>query len=207
MKFPKIPHLPWSKSISNDDKVIRSIDFLKNKPLIYTEKMDGENTCFGKHIIHARSTDSQYNNPWQTYMKREWNNFKHLIPEQILIYAENMYSIHSIEYEKLNNYFYVFSMFDMNENEFLSWDNTVNLCNELDFKTTPFILKSTKLIELDIPETSMLGNTCEGYVVRNANSFKKNTFHENIAKCVRANHVQTDEHWTKKWKKAELNEK
>ena len=38
-------------------------------------------------------------------------------------------------------------------------------------------------------------NLCEGYVVRNAEQFAFNDFSDNIAKWVRRNHVQTDEHW------------
>ena len=39
----------------------------------------------------------------------------------------------------------------------------------------------------------------EGFVVRNADRFKYEDFSKNVGKFVRKNHVQTDEHWTKKW--------
>jgi hypothetical protein len=35
----------------------------------------------------------------------------------------------------------------------------------------------------------------EGFVVRNADSFMLSDFENSIAKFVRRNHVQTDEHW------------
>lgn len=35
----------------------------------------------------------------------------------------------------------------------------------------------------------------EGYVIRNADGFKYEDFASNVAKYVRANHVQTDSHW------------
>ena len=38
----------------------------------------------------------------------------------------------------------------------------------------------------------------EGIVVRNADSFTLNEFPHNIAKYVRSNHVQTDEHWSQR---------
>jgi hypothetical protein len=39
----------------------------------------------------------------------------------------------------------------------------------------------------------------EGYVVRLASSFKFDDFNKSVAKFVRKNHVQTNEHWTKNW--------
>jgi hypothetical protein len=38
----------------------------------------------------------------------------------------------------------------------------------------------------------------EGYVVRCTRSFKSNEFEKNVAKFVRKDHVQTDEHWLEK---------
>ena len=54
-------------------------------------------------------------------------------------------------------------------------------------------------------EPSTFGKEKEGCVIRKANSFTdEQGFENNVCKYVRANHVQTDEHWTKNWKKAEL---
>lgn len=39
----------------------------------------------------------------------------------------------------------------------------------------------------------------EGFVIRNIDEFKYEDFSKNVGKYVRANHVQTDEHWTKNW--------
>lgn len=50
----------------------------------------------------------------------------------------------------------------------------------------------------------MFGEICEGYVTRNLDSFHINDFDKNVAKCVRKNHVQTDEHWTKDWQSNKL---
>ena len=40
--------------------------------------------------------------------------------------------------------------------------------------------------------------------MRLANEFPINEFSHSVCKWVRPNHVQTDEHWTRNWKKAEL---
>jgi hypothetical protein len=51
---------------------------------------------------------------------------------------------------------------------------------------------------------SAYGNTKEGIVMRLAGEFDGDDFPNYVCKYVRANHVQTDEHWTRNWKKAEL---
>ena len=43
-------------------------------------------------------------------------------------------------------------------------------------------------------------NEVEGFVVRNIDSFKYEDFSKNVGKYVRANHVQTNQHWTENWK-------
>ena len=46
---------------------------------------------------------------------------------------------------------------------------------------------------------SRLGGDREGYVVRLAGSFHYRAFRRSVAKFVRKNHVQTDDHWTSLW--------
>jgi len=48
------------------------------------------------------------------------------------------------------------------------------------------------------------GDTKEGVVIRKVGGFDNDQFPKNVAKLVRENHVQTDQHWTRNWKKAEL---
>ena len=57
LKYPRTLHLPWSESITSDDKVMKSIDSLLNKNVIVSLKMDGENTTLYTDYIHARSID------------------------------------------------------------------------------------------------------------------------------------------------------
>lgn len=46
--------------------------------------------------------------------------------------------------------------------------------------------------------------TPEGFVIRRPGEFSSNAFSENIAKYVRSNHIQTDDAWKRKWRKAKL---
>jgi hypothetical protein len=60
---------------------------------------------------------------------------------------------------------------------------------------TPSELESLEL-DTQVPK--------EGVVVRLAGAFESEDFDQSVFKWVRANHVQTDEHWTRNWKRAPL---
>jgi hypothetical protein len=47
----------------------------------------------------------------------------------------------------------------------------------------------------------MAGRESEGYVVRVKRSFPVEQFEYHVGKWVRSGHVQTDEHWLRKWEK------
>jgi len=42
-KYPRTPHLPWSPGRDNGDKILLGIEHFKNKELVGSVKMDGEN--------------------------------------------------------------------------------------------------------------------------------------------------------------------
>ena len=44
----------------------------------------------------------------------------------------------------------------------------------------------------------------EGIVTRNLEAYKVADFKQNVFKYVRKDHVKTDQHWSKKWKRAPL---
>ena len=48
-------------------------------------------------------------------------------------------------------------------------------------------------------EPSALGGVPEGIVMRLARGFPAAEFQDNVCKSVRLGHVQTEEHWTRKW--------
>ena len=122
-KYPRTFHLPWSRSRTDDDKILRTVRHFEGKEVVVTEKLDGENTTLYRNHIHARSLDSK------DHASRHWVKMLHgtisfHIPEGWRICGENVYALHSIYYEQLTSYFYVFSIWNEN-NECLSWDETV----------------------------------------------------------------------------------
>ena len=58
------------------------------------------------------------------------DRIKHEIPEGWRICGENLYARHSILYDGLKSYLYVFSVWN-ERNECLSWDETVEWCELL----------------------------------------------------------------------------
>ena len=201
MKFPKIFHLPHSPGVTNDDKVIESIDVFKGKSLIFTEKMDGENTCMERDSIHARSENSK-DHPSRHLIKSVHAGIRQFIPAHIAIYGENLFAKHSIAYEGLpEEGFLVFAVINKYTNEFLSWSEVEDWARKLSFQTVPILALTGNAIYHDMPRgwTSHYSREIEGYVVRNTQRFKVDEINQNMAKWVRANHVQTDEHWSKKW--------
>lgn len=203
IKFPRTPHLPWSKTVAADDRMARSLCLanLGSCELVYTEKMDGENTTMTRDVIHARSLDG-YGKGWQSQMMALWGGIHQNIPKGLRICGENMFAVHSITYEELTSYFYAYTVFD--GWNCLSWDDTVRICTDLGLPMVPVIRRGIGLEELPIPAKSAFGSTCEGYVVRPTGSFESDDWAYYVAKVVRANHVTTDQHWSRTWKRAKL---
>lgn len=196
MKYPRTPHLPWSSGRSNDDIAIDSIDhFTRFDDIVVTEKLDGENSTLYHNYLHARSVDSK-SHPSRDWLKQFHATIRHNIPEDFRVCGENVYAKHSIFYETLNSYFYVFAIFQ--EEMCLSWDDTVEWSALMGLETVPVLYRGVWdewAIKACWRETSTFGKEQEGYVVRNAVNFLFSNFRENVAKYVRPQHVTTNQHW------------
>jgi hypothetical protein len=137
------------------------------------------------------------------------------------IFGENLYAIHSIIYPKLEHYFYVFGVRVLGT--WLSWEETKWYASIFDLPVVPelgvqstedaVVIKNTVLTLASQPSVfgSLQNNsnplkecTREGVVSRNIEAYEKDYFAENVFKYVRANHVQTDKHWSKQIKRAIL---
>lgn len=193
IKYPRTHHLPWSPGATSDDKILRDLSDFENKQIIITEKYDGENCTLTRNGLYARSLSSN-GGILRERVKKLWAEKCFLIPEGWRICGENMQWQHSIRYEKLESPFYIFSIWD-EYNICLDWDMTTEIAyGELNIPCVPVIYDGifceNYIKNLDICDT-------EGYVVRNKDSFHYDDFTKNVAKYVRSNHVQTDEHWTK----------
>jgi len=203
MKYPKTFHLPWSESKTFDDKTLHNVDHFIGKEVVVTEKIDGENCSIYRDAIHARSTDS-LDHPSRHWVKMLQATIGYQIPEHWRVCGENVYAMHSILYEELDSYFYVFSIWD-EQNKCRSWEETIRWSKILGLKTAPVLYKGVfneKAIKACYTKKSNLGGEQEGYVIRLTDGFQYDDFKHSVAKFVRENHVQTDKHWMTKQIKA-----
>ncbi len=207
-KYGRTYHFPFSPGTSSDDKILHDWTDLLSQEIVLSEKLDGENTCLKESGVYARSHVGPTRNPWAQNMWEIWNRINHELGT-LEIFGENLYGLHSIEYSNLEHYFYIFAIRD--NDQWLSWDDVSFYANLLEIPTVPVIsrgyFKETELcnaIDNQMTAGSKLGGYCEGLVVRNSSSFSTENFSDNVLKYVRANHVKTDEHWTRNWKRALL---
>ena len=196
VKYPRTYHLPWSGYIGKDDRITDDLSMFDDE-IVMTEKMDGENTTMYRDHIHARSLDG--NSHWtQSWVRQFHSQISYDIPEQWRFCGENLFAKHSIGYDNLGTYFYLFSIWN-ERNTCLSWEDTETYAKILDIKTVPVIFKGRWT---DKPEKihklwtdSYSEKEHEGYVIRSAKEFSYGAFRKEAAKYVRKNHVTTATHW------------
>ena len=216
-KYPRTYHLPWSPGATSDDKKLAPGWFenngWKDAEIVITEKLDGENTCFTNLDVYARSHGAPTRSPWTRNL---WDKdgllwkIKDKIGEGEYYYGENLYGEHSIHYDKLPAYFFLFA--GRWEDKWYSWDDVCLAAEVLKVPTVPVLWRGIVKYEEElmvmvdgfVGAPSEFGPTREGVVVRKVEEFDNDDFSKNVCKWVRPNHVQTDEHWTKNWKKAVL---
>ncbi|MFK7934642.1 MAG: RNA ligase family protein [Saprospiraceae bacterium] len=219
-KYGRTYHYPFSPGTTSDDRInyqywqeLQQVD-----QIIHTEKLDGENTCLNRYGVFARSHAAPTRHPWANFLKERWEWLKNDLGD-LEVFGENLYAIHSIEYQQLQSHFYVFAIRE--HERWLSWEETKFYAALLDFPTVPelsFAKANTEVdfqnIILDITKKpSSFGSldvntqqSCrmEGIVTRSVSEYAVADFKENVFKYVRKDHVKTDEHWTRNWRRARL---
>lgn len=222
-KYGRTYHFPFSPGTTSDDRI--QYDFWNYvqgmSAIVHTEKLDGENNCLNQYGVFARSHGAPTVSPWTTRLRAHWKLLKNDLGD-IELFGENLYAIHSIEYSRLENYYYIFAVREADR--WLSWDEVCFYAAYFDFPTVPVLqivdnpgsislqAFSEQVITLAQEESvlqskDILTNAAcsrEGIVTRNINSFPCNELGTNVFKYVRKGHVKTDVHWTRNWKRARL---
>lgn len=193
-KYPRTPHLSFSPGVSSDDLKLDRDKLFNHQQVVVTEKLDGENTSIYADYIHARSIDSRHH-PSRAWVKALQASLSNDIPQGWRICGENLYARHSIAYDNLSSYFYVFAIWDR-DNNCLSWADTQEWAEILSLEVPKVIYEGIwDEAKIRAIAANLDLDTCEGFVVRNTEQFHYNDFAQNIAKWVRPHHVQTNEHW------------
>jgi len=191
-RYPRTPHLPWSEGVADDDVRASSTAFFEQRRVVVTEKLDGENTTLYSDAMHARSLDSQHH-PSRSVIKQLHCRIRYQIPENWRLCGENVYARHSIAYENLKGYFYLFSVWN-ESNVCLGWDETLLWAERLGMPT-PDVLFEGEWNEQLLRSLTFDKERSEGYVVRLWDSFAYEDFGRAVAKCVRKGHVRSEQHW------------
>ena len=219
-KYGRTYHYPFSPGTTSDDRINHNYweDVCRLSAVVHTEKLDGENNCLSRYGVFARSHAAPTVSPWTQDIRARWASIQHDLGD-LEIFGENLFAIHSIEYKKLAQHFYVFAI--RQQDMWLGWEEVNFYASLFDLPVVP-VLKTVKPDSAEafkeevlslVSEASALdswdtvsGKPCtrEGVVTRNINAFPVDDFEHHVFKYVRKGHVKTDEHWTRNWRRAKL---
>ncbi len=156
-KYCRSLHAQISLGTTSDDRFMPDgyMDYFRSlDKLVLTEKLDGQNNCFSKKGVFARSHVNITEHPWDKPMRERWNLIKNDLND-LEVFGENMYGIHSIEYDQLESYFYVFAVRE--KDYWLSWEEVKFYASLLDFPTVPEIEINNTISEV----ASALPSNCD----------------------------------------------
>ena len=242
-KYPSTPHFPFSPGLNSDD-IISTTSSTSNfgfedEEVVITEKLDGGNCCLYKGTIYARTHKHPTDHDWFGPVKDLYSTLRITHPaliqfldhKDVKIFGENLFAVHSIDYNTISSVLYIFGMYgkslvleDGEEEVYLwySWDEVKSIASLLGLETPKEVFRGSLndiqelslqlFLEHSIENPSMLSEgddevVCpEGFVVRSVNSFQQENFERNVMKYVRRDHVQTESNWARTWKKANIQE-
>ncbi|WP_459188465.1 RNA ligase family protein [Parabacteroides sp. APC149_11_2_Y6] len=221
-KYGRTYHFPFSPGTTSDDRINHMYweDIQRIETLVHTEKLDGENNCLNRYGVFARSHAAPTTSPWTCQLRERWELLKRDLGD-IELFGENLYAVHSIEYKRLESYFFIFAV--RQQDTWLSWEEVKFYAGLCDFPVVPELAVQPvkaltqetlqRQIILWAQEPSIFGSidtqlvqdcSREGVVSRNINEYPVSEFARNVFKYVRKGHVKTGEHWTRHWKRARL---
>lgn len=197
VKYPRTYHLPWSPGITDDDRVLKSLEGFEGKEVVVQLKLDGENNSLYNDHMHVRSLEKVVPHESRSRVKNLWSNICYNIPEGWRVCCENVYAKHSIHYHNLDDFVYAFSVWN-EKNVCLSYDETEEWIELLGLTPCPVLYRGIwdkeKIKKLYSPLRN--GDEMEGYVVRAAHEYHYSEFRKYVGKYVRAGHVQNSHgHW------------
>ena len=205
-KYPRTPY--WSDT--NPSRFV-------GVSTVITEKLDGSNVTLYDGDVYGRSVSAPSTAKWMAMVKKH-HAWKTGGNTGVQFYGEDIYGVHSIAYAPVleDRTFYLFAAVKVRVSSrvpyFLSWDDTEWLSGYYGFPVVPIIYRGVfasedtlqACIQREMQQPSVLGGEREGLVIRRSRSFDVRDFPSHVAKVVRPNHVQTDVHWTRRWKPCEI---
>ena len=90
--------------------------------------------------VYARTVNTEATHPSFGPIKQLAAEVSYLLPHNLQLLGENMFGVHSIEYDGLEAFFYVFGAL-RDGSEWLSWDHVTELTNEIGVPTVPVVAR------------------------------------------------------------------
>lgn len=150
-------------------------------------------------------------------MVRKHHGWKTSDPRHMTIahYGEDIFGIHSIEYEPVReeDTFRLFAVRQTVDFDWwCSWSIVEDVAKELGVLVAPVLFRGvfhsakdiTKFFRDELGKPSGIGGEREGFVMRHEYGFHNDDFRSSVCKYVRPNHVQTDQHWRRHWRTCPL---
>lgn len=220
-KYGRTFHYPFSPGTTSDDRIqhdywhcVQQMD-----RVIHTEKLDGENNCLNRYGVFARSHAAPSTTPWTSHLRQRWQSMRHDLGD-LELFGENLYAIHSIAYRDITAHYYLFAVRCLDQ--WLSWEEVCFYAAAFDLPTVPVLRQLDRPAEevafrngvLALAQQDSVFHACdahtlqpctrEGIVTRNSAGYPVAGLGSNVFKYVRKEHVKTDEHWSRNWKRAAL---
>jgi len=209
-KFPTTPHLSTLSGLKiRDDKVMtpQERDQFLEQDVLVEEKIDGANLGIsfgesGEALLQNRGDFLRLPAQGQWNELEEWlrireNRLRDVLGSSLILFGEWCYAQHSIQYNRLPDWFLAFDIFDKSKERFLSAQRRDTLVQKLALSSVPKLSAGRfKLPELEkLFGKSRLGDgEAEGIYLRS----DEGDWLANRAKLVRPLFVQSvQEHWSR----------
>lgn len=180
-------------------------------PVVVTEKLDGSNTLLHEGKVYGRSVSVPSKDKWMAMVKK-YHAWKVSEPD-VYLYGEDIYGVHSVEYGPVpeERTFYAFALRDR-DGVFAPFAELEAYAERRGIPVVPILFKGyfrsveeiRKFVERAHGECSVLGGEREGVVLRLAHGFPASEFHDAVCKSVRADHVQSNAHWSRNWQPCKI---
>lgn len=209
-RYPHTPHIDWlGQESPRDDKVLSPSEVaqLLAENVLVEEKLDGANLGIsigtdgqiqtqnrGQYLIEPFTGQFSRLNSWLA--QHQWALKDHLSPDWIL-FGEWCTAKHSLDYNRLPDWFLVFDVYDRQQQRFFSSERRDQLASLLGLSCVPAMFEGkTSLQELKqllaASQSRYRNGPPEGLIIRQ----QSGQWCDQRAKLVRADFIQAiDEHW------------
>ena len=206
-KYPRMPYWPYSPAQPREGDSVADAKRFVGVAVVVTEKLDGSNTLLYQGDVYARSVSAPAAAKWLG-MVRKHHAWKVTEPD-VFLYGEEIYGVHSIEYDPVpeDETFYAFAL-RYGDGSFGSFREMADYARSRAIPVVPVLCEGTfgsvqqvrDFVSVAHARPSALGGEREGVVLRLAAGFPAADFEHCICKIVRVGHVQSEEHWSKRWR-------